>query len=89
MAYVLFGARSPAAAMRNPLALTAGWFRRLREARRRRLALMNLLGLEPARLDDLGLCRNDIIAALAVRTARPGAMLSERRRRRALGWRGP
>jgi uncharacterized protein YjiS (DUF1127 family) len=86
MAYALFGARSSAAIL-NPLALAVGWLRRAREAHRRRMALQLLLELDAGRLDDLGLSRDEILAAMAARSRSPGAILAAHRTRRAHAWR--
>jgi len=65
MAYLLSGERPASAALSNtPFASVRAWLKRWRAARARRLALASLLEFDDHRLDDLGLSREDIIAAL-------------------------
>ena len=67
MAISLSGERSLAAASSNPIAALARWIAKAKAAQTRRTALNALLTLDPARLDDLGITRSDIRAALASR----------------------
>ena len=67
MAISLSGERSLAAALPSPIARLARWIVQAKAARTRRTALKALLALEPGRLDDLGITRADITAALATR----------------------
>ena len=69
MALSLPGERSLAAATpANPFVAFARWIAKAQAARTRRAALLALLELDHSRLSDLGISRDDIIAALA-----PGA----------------
>jgi len=85
MALSLPGERPVAAAMPvNPLRALAAAFARLGAARARRAALHDLLGLEPARLHDLGITRADILDAMHQHHARhPGMVLHAARARAA------
>ena len=66
MAFSLPGERSlAAAAPANPFAAFARWIARAQTARIRRVALSALLELDHVRLDDLGISRDDVVAALA------------------------
>ncbi|MGV8853769.1 MAG: hypothetical protein ACOH2L_03920 [Devosia sp.] len=67
MAISLSGERSLAAASSSPVAALARWIAKAKAARTRRTALSALLNLDAARLDDLGITRTDIMAALATR----------------------
>ena len=69
MALSLPGERSLAAATpANPFVAFARWSAKARAARTRRIALSALLELDHARLNDLGISRDDVAAALASRT---------------------
>lgn len=59
------GERSLLAASSSPLAALARWIAKANAARTRQKALTNLLALDASRLDDLGVTRADITAALA------------------------
>jgi uncharacterized protein YjiS (DUF1127 family) len=66
MALSLPGERSLAAATpANPFVAFARWIAKAQAARTRRVALSALLELDHARLSDLGISRDDIVAALA------------------------
>lgn len=80
MALSLSGERSLVAA--NPFAACTRWIVRAQAARSRRIALNALLGLDSARLDDLGISRDDVNAALAS-GAPVGSALNAARARRA------
>jgi len=67
MAISLSGERSPAAALSSPIAALARWIAKTQAARTRRTALTALLALDHSRLNDLGITRADITAALATR----------------------
>lgn len=68
MALSLPGERSVAAATPvDPIAALLRWIGKARAARARRVALTALLELDHARLNDLGISRQDIVDALAVR----------------------
>lgn len=71
-----------ARAIRAIIALLAG----LRRKRAQRLALRRLVELDPARLDDLGIDRQDVIEALARAGDDRADLLERRRRRKAEGW---
>ena len=72
----------PAAASANPFAAFARWIARAQAARTRRIALSALLELDHARLNDLGISRDDVAAALASR-GRAGPILNTARARNA------
>jgi uncharacterized protein YjiS (DUF1127 family) len=65
MALSLGGERSVASASpSNPFAAIRRWIAKAQAARTRRAALTGLLELEPSRLADLGVSRDDVLAAL-------------------------
>ncbi|HEY8577879.1 MAG TPA: hypothetical protein VIL88_16250 [Devosia sp.] len=83
MALSLFGERSLAAASpANPLTAVARWIRKAQAARTRRAALSALLELDADRLGDLGISRQDVVAAM-VAPAHAGRMLNTARARSA------
>ena len=83
MALSLSGERSLAAASSaNPFAAITRWIVKAQAARTRRVALSALLELDHVRLDDLGISRDDVAAALAA-NARSGSMLNAARARNA------
>ena len=85
MAFLLTGERPRAAAFSlNPVRFFPVWFANARADYARHAALKSLLDLEDFRLDDLGLSRRDILAAL--HSPRPGADLAAVRARRARAW---
>ena len=59
------GERSLSSASSNPLAALARWIAKTNAARTRQKTLTALLALDESRLDDLGITRADITAALA------------------------
>lgn len=66
MALSLSSERSIAAASSaNPFVAFARWIAQTKAARTRRTALIALMELDQSRLDDLGISREDIDAALA------------------------
>lgn len=72
MALSLPGERSPAAAKpANAFAALARWIAKAQAARNRRVALSALLELDDARLDDLGISRDDVMKALASKSVGP------------------
>lgn len=80
MALSLFGERSVVAATPvRPLALVAKWIINARMAQTRRTALRALLDLEPSRLDDLGISRQDIADALEHAPRQAGLKLNAAR----------
>ena len=85
MAHSLLGERSVTAASASPrplLALRRFWAQ-AQAARARRTALRTLLELEDARLEDLGISRNDILEAARHASQSPGMRLSAARARNA------
>lgn len=83
MALSLHGERSLAAATPvNPFAAFARWIAKAQAARTRRLALSALLDLDRARLNDLGISRDDVTSAIAS-PAQAGRMLNTARARSA------
>jgi uncharacterized protein YjiS (DUF1127 family) len=83
MALSLPGERSlAAAASANPFVAFARWIAKAKAARTRRIALSALLELDHARLNDLGISRHDITAALAAR-GHAGPILNAARARNA------
>jgi uncharacterized protein YjiS (DUF1127 family) len=63
--------------------LVTAWFAKMRAARAQRQALAHLLELDAYRLDDLGINRADLFAAIDAR-AEPSRVLAERRRQGGL-----
>ena len=83
MALSLPGERSLAAATpANPFVAFARWIAKAQAARTRRVALSALLELDHARLNDLGISRNDVTAAIAARN-QAGPILNAARARNA------
>ena len=84
MALSLPGERSLAAATpANPFAAFARWIAKAKAARTRRVALSALLELDHSRLNDLGISRHDISAALAAKGRQAGPILNAARARNA------
>ncbi|WP_137151138.1 hypothetical protein [Devosia sp. FKR38] len=83
MALSLPGERSIVAATPRPFAALLRWLGQAKAARARRNALESLLDLDHSRLDDLGISRADISAALARRDNNPGHVLNAARARNA------
>ncbi|HVY51302.1 MAG TPA: hypothetical protein VHA07_07020 [Devosia sp.] len=82
MALVLDGERPAAAAHSfHPVRVLWTWLAQAKARRQQRLALQDLLELDPHRLDDLGINRGDLFDALAA-PRRPTALLAERRQSR-------
>lgn len=87
MAYLLSSGQPTAAVTAvNPLHALARWFGRLRAARAQRRALSTLLEMDAARLDDLGINRQDLFEAL--RRPYERAALEQLREQRASAWLG-
>jgi uncharacterized protein YjiS (DUF1127 family) len=83
MALSLPGERSLSAATpANPIAAIARWIATAQAARTRRKALQALLELDHAQLDDLGISRDDVMAAVSA-PAHAGRMLNTARSLRA------
>lgn len=82
MALVLSGERPVAAAPSfHPVRALIAWAARVRTGHAQRLALKDLLELDPHRLEDLGINRGDLFDALAT-PRRPTDLLAARRRAR-------
>ena len=82
MAFSLPGERSLAPATpANPFVAFARWIAKAQAARTRRAALAALLDLDHERLNDLGVSRDDIVAALS--GAQAGPILNAARARSA------
>jgi len=83
MALSLPGERSLAAATSaNPFVAFARWIAKAQAARTRRVALSALLELDHTRLNDLGISRDDVVAALAS-NGHAGPILNSARARNA------
>jgi len=78
MALVLSGERSSAAAAFSPVRIVVAWFAKARAERVQRLALDQLLDLDPERLDDLGINRGDLFDAMHA-SHRKTRLLTDRR----------
>ncbi|WP_158626025.1 hypothetical protein [Arsenicitalea aurantiaca] len=87
MAYLLSSERPAAsAAPAHPLASIFAWAGKVRAERRQRLALFSLLELDDARLEDLGLSREDVRDAIRNRPRSLNETFSSRRAVRARSW---
>ena len=83
MALSLPGERSLAAATPvNPFAAFKRWIAKAQATRTRRVALSALLDLDHAGLDDLGISRDDVAAAIAA-PVQGGRLLNTARARNA------
>lgn len=80
---------SMAAASSNPFSALVNWFAKARAARNRRVALESLLDYDHARLEDLGINRQDLFEALDSPGQRPGHKLSQKRAESARNWLNP
>jgi uncharacterized protein YjiS (DUF1127 family) len=80
---------SMAAASSNPLRALVNWFAKARAARTQRIALASLLDYDVARLEDLGINRQDLFEALDSPSQRPGYKLSQKRAESARNWLNP
>lgn len=80
---------SMAAASSNPLSALVNWFAKARAARTQRIALASLLDYDVARLEDLGINRQDLFEALDSPSQRPGYKLSQKRAESARNWLNP
>ena len=84
MALSLYGERPVAAASSaNPLDAIARWLKNAHAARARRIALSALMDLDRCRLDDLGIDRQDVLAALRDEGRAMGRQLAAARAKRA------
>lgn len=87
MALSLSGERpAEAATASNPFDGIARWFATLRRAGKQRRALVSLLDYDSAHLDDLGLCRQDLIEALGNSRRQATQVLSAARAERTRRW---
>jgi uncharacterized protein YjiS (DUF1127 family) len=90
MVHLLSSERPFAAAPTSGLmAALAGWLRKTRTARRQRIALSTLLEYDGHQLDDIGIDRQDLFDAMTHPSQRAGAILNQRRARRARLWLDP
>lgn len=65
MALLLAGERPTlASVVTNPVHVLAGLAKRIRAAHKRRSELVALLNMDESRLDDMGISRRDVLAAL-------------------------
>jgi uncharacterized protein YjiS (DUF1127 family) len=80
---------SMAAASSNPLIALVKWIAKARANRMRRVALESLLDYDSARLDDLGINRQDLFDALDAPSQRPGLRLAQRRAESSRNWLNP
>ena len=80
---------SMAAASSNPLIVLVNWFVKARANRMRRVALESLLDYDSARLEDLGINRQDLFEALDTPSQRPGLRLAQRRAESSRNWLNP
>jgi uncharacterized protein YjiS (DUF1127 family) len=90
MTFITAGERPTGAAAHGRF-LFGLWQRlaRARSERRQRLALRALLQFDPHRLDDLGLCRQDVLDALARPHGHPTGLAAHRARRARTWLRSP
>ncbi|SFZ86129.1 hypothetical protein SAMN02983003_3303 [Devosia enhydra] len=89
MAYLLSSERpAVAAASRNPLLAILRWAAKLRAERHQRLAFREMLEFDEARLEDLGLTRNDVLEAMGASAPQAGLHLQRRRALRSAIWLG-
>ncbi len=80
---------SMAAASSTPLSALVNWFAKVRAARTQRIALESLLDYDVARLEDLGINRQDLFEALDSPSQRPGYKLSQKRAESSRNWLNP
>lgn len=80
---------SMAAASSNPFVLLVSWFAKARARHARHVALESLLEYDSARLEDLGINRQDLFEALNTPSQRPGLRLSQRRAESSRNWLNP
>lgn len=77
---------SMAAASSNPFKAMVNWFAKARVRRAQRIAFESLLDYDTARLEDLGINRQDLFDALDTPSQRPGYKLSQKRAESARNW---
>lgn len=80
---------SMAAASSNPLIYLVNWFAKSRANRAQRVALESLLDYDSARLEDLGINRQDLFEALDTPSQRPGLRLAQKRAESSRNWLNP
>ena len=80
---------SMAAASSNPLISLVNWFTKGRVYRAQRVALESLLDYDSARLEDLGINRQDLFDALESPSQRPGLRLTQKRAESSRNWLNP
>lgn len=86
MAFSLSSERPGVAAVTlNPVRALFAWLATARAEQRKRAALSKLLDFDAALLDDLGVDRSDVLAAIAD-PRQGGRSLAARRARRANDW---
>jgi uncharacterized protein YjiS (DUF1127 family) len=90
MAFLLSSERPVVAAVTfNAVKGLLRWLGRVRAERAQRVALANLLELDAAMLDDLGIDRQDVIQAMNSTPDAAGKTLATRRATSARNWRNP
>jgi uncharacterized protein YjiS (DUF1127 family) len=80
---------SMAAASSNPFVALVNWFTKGRARRSRRVALESLLDLDTARLEDLGINRQDLFELIDAPSQRPGLRLAQKRAESSRNWLNP
>jgi uncharacterized protein YjiS (DUF1127 family) len=80
---------SMAAASSNPFVALVNWFTKGRARRARRVALESLLDLDTARLEDLGINRQDLFELIDAPSQRPGLRLAQKRAESSRNWLNP
>ena len=80
---------SMAAASSNPLISLVNCFIKGRAYRAQRIALESLLDYDSARLEDLGINRQDLFDALESPSQRPGLRLTQKRAESSRNWLNP
>jgi uncharacterized protein YjiS (DUF1127 family) len=87
---LLFGERPSAAASSvetiHPIRAFMAWIKEARARHAQRVALSSLLDFDQSLLNDLGISRADVVAALQNPSRRPGQRLSARRAQAASDW---
>ena len=80
---------SMAAASSNPFVALVNFFAKARVNRTQRVALESLLDYDSARLEDLGINRQDLFEALDSPSQRPGLRLTQKRAESSRNWLNP
>ncbi len=90
MVHLLSSERSTmAAASSNPFVALVNWFAKARVRRAQRIALESLLDYDSARLEDLGINRQDLFEALHSPSQRSGLRLAQKRAESSRNWLNP